>query len=440
MQSTQSLRQKASELDNKRSPEIKKYAKNFHKPENYFGNNSLGLLPKGFKKKLKLHYRIWKEEQHNGHFYTDGTKDFRPWWKKQEQLCKTASKLLGCKYKLPCPEVAIGNGGLSVNTRLTLEIFMQYIRDKKMKKGSTPTFITIGTNFPSDDVGFKACLKIVFGKNYKLIEFKPKDEDGLYDFNELIKTIKSTPNLQLGFFPGLCYTTGQRFPIEKITKALHEVRALAGFDLAHSVGNYQLQLHDWGADFATFCGYKYLNGGPGSISGFFVHEKWFSNKKFDNTVSGWFGIHEEDRFSYDPKNFRPAPGAWSMLLCNDMVYSMLALEASFENIEECGHSKIYANNKKLSTFLYECLKSIPELRIITPEPWKERGCQISFKSSADVDALLAYIKDKKFCEKRGENIIRVTPVSCNSFKNVYKLAKHIGNYFPSSNTLLDIVK
>lgn len=419
----------ATENDITRSTKIKNYARGFSNPQKYFGNNSLGLLPEGFEDKLELHSSIWKNKQHHGHFYTDGTKNFRPWWLKQEQLCDTGSKLIGCKNDDSCPEIAFGNGGLSVNNRLILEDFLQYIRDEKGIH--MPTILTISTNFPSDDVGLKSSAKRIFGKKFKLIEFEPKNkETGLYDFDELVALIKNLPNLQMGFFPGLCYSSGQRFPIQKLTETLHSVGAVAGFDLAHSVGNYQLQLHDWKVDFATFCGYKYLNGGPGSISGFYVHEDWFLKSGFAD-VSGWFGIHPDDRFRFNPQNFRPAPGARRMLLSNDLIFSMLALEASFESFEKCGIENIFSYHKQISTFLYQCLECIPQVQIITPKAWEERGCQISFKSTAGVDDLLKHLIDdgKFFCEKRKEDIIRVTPVASTSFTDVYNFVEYTSNFF-----------
>jgi kynureninase len=73
--------------------------------------------------------------------------------------------------------------------------------------------------------------------------------------------------------------------------------AVAGFDLAHAAGNIKLQLHDWGVDFAVWCNYKYLNSGPGSIAGAFVHEQHLTNNQLPR-LEGWWGNNISNRFKW----------------------------------------------------------------------------------------------------------------------------------------------
>jgi kynureninase len=267
----------------------------------------------------------------------------------------------------------------------------------------------------------------VYGTKYELVELESND-DGLYDVEKLITEINNLSNIKMGFFPGLCYQTGQRFNIKKITEALHSIGAFAGFDLAHSVGNYQLQLHKWNVDFATFCGYKYLNGGPGATSGIFIHRKLFSKSHFTQ-VYGWFGISEKDRFNYNPATYRPAPGAWSMMLSNDPIFNMLGLETSFEALEKCGLDKIFQYHKDISIFFYDCLETINRIKIITPKDYAQRGSQLSFYSSASIDDLLNYINDGSyFCEKR-KNTIRIAPVAYNTYLDVWNITERVDSYF-----------
>ena len=391
---------------------------------NYFAGNSLGLQPKKFLEKLIKHAIIWMTKQHDGHFTEDGTKSDRPWWRYQEKLVETGSRLLGAEYNIISPEVAFLNT-LSVNNRNLVETFAMYLRDHCIAPKCTPVVITVRTNFPSDNIGLKYALNIVFGEyGYKLVEVEP-DENGLYDFNHMIKVIKAEKNLVMGFFPGLCYITGQRFPIREITAALHSVGAIAGFDLAHSVGNYQLSLHDDEVDFATFCGYKYVNGGPGAVGGIFIHKKWHGKFLFKD-VSGWFGVHKDDRFNFDPDNYRPAPGAWRFLQSNDQIFNMLGVESFFDLVNDYGEDKIFEKHENISTFLFECLTCIPQISIITPELFEQRGCQISFRiKNMDIDYVLKKLKEKSFCEKRGIDIIRVAPVGYNTFAQVWNFCDEL---------------
>jgi kynureninase len=415
----------AQEHDRYWNPFLGGYIRSFpkqSKTENYFAGNSLGGQAAGFVKKLLYHADIWIKKRHHGHFHTDGTVKDRPWWRYQEKLVPTASRLLGVRNMPDCPEVAIF-GTLSPNTRALLETFCMYIRDELQGKG-TPTIVTIKVNFPSDDVGLKYALRVVFGNKFKLIEVEP-DKNGLYDFRRMINIIKTTPNVKLGFFPGLCYITGQRFPLEELSDALHSRGAIAGFDLAHSIGNYQLSLHHDGVDFATFCGYKYLCGGPGAVGGIFVHQDWLEILPVSYRVSGWFGIHMDDRFNFDPGDYRAAPGAWSFLQSNDQIFNMLGVESFFDLVDEYGEEHIFRKHQEISTFMYECLKQVRGIRIVTPEPWTERGCQILFKPiGKNVDEVLEGVNATNFCEKRGDGI-RVAPVAYNTFEECWEFARDL---------------
>ena len=316
---------------------------------------------------------------------------------------------------------------LSSNNVLILETFLAHIRDTHDSE-DMPVILTIGSNFPSDDVGLEHALQVVLGTRYQLVKFEPR-HDGLYDFDQLIEFIKIRPGIKLGFFPGLCYVTGQRFPIERITAALHQAGAIAGFDLAHAAGNFKLSLHDWNVDFATFCGYKYMNGGPGAVGGIFVHERWFTEQCLPKVlrVSGWFGIHRDDRFSFDSETYRPAPGAWSFVESNDQIFNMLGVEAWFDLVETYGWDLILKKNEEISSFLYECLATVTRATIVTPEPYAERGCQISFKTMRNIDNVMACLSEKHFVEKRGKDIIRVTAVAYNSFEQVWNFCKELAH-------------
>ena len=101
------------------------------------------------------------------------------------------------------------------------------------------------------------------------------------------------------FIGGVNYYSGQLFNISKITSASHKVGSLAGFDLAHAAGNIELNLHKWNVDFAAWCSYKYLNSGPGNVSGIFVHENQSKKKPF--RLKGWWGHSEKNRFNYNKK-------------------------------------------------------------------------------------------------------------------------------------------
>jgi len=108
-----------------------------------------------------------------------------------------------------------------------------------------------------------------------VIELSPREGEYYLREEDILAAIKKDgSSIALVLFSGIQYYTGQWFPMEKITKAAHDAGSICGWDLAHAIGNVPMKLHDWDADFAVWCTYKYLNSGPGGIAGLFVHEKW----------------------------------------------------------------------------------------------------------------------------------------------------------------------
>ena len=379
-----------------------------------FRGNSLGLQPHGFEKLLLKQSRLWRKHRHDGHFVGD-----IPWWQKHRRYEETLASILGCHASIP--EATVGNS-LSVNSVLLLETFLQYKRDQPRKKYPLPVVVTTATNFPADIASLRRSLHIVFGKDkYHLVEIPP-ERNGLYDFKKVIGFIKAKPNIILGFFPGLCYITGQRFPIEELTEALHEKDAIAGFDLAHAAGNFRLSLHKWDVDFATLCTYKYLNAGPGAVGGLYVHERWYEVDLANG--GGWWSIHEDHRFNPPQGRHVPAPGARRFLASNDPVFNMQGLEAWFDMVDEYGWGTILRKHQKLSDFFLKCLKCVDGMEIITPFEPEQRGCQFSFRTKLDRDFVISELRKRNcFCEPRGADILRAAPVSYNTYMQAWYFCK-----------------
>jgi kynureninase len=224
---------------------------------------------------------------------------------------------------------------------------------------------------------------------------------------------------------GLNYVTGQAFDLASITKAGQKKGCIVAFDLAHAAGNVPLRLHDWGVDFAVWCNYKYLNGGPGCVGGCFVHERSGRATGLPR-LAGWWGHDESTRFQMGP-DFHPMPGAEGWQLSNPPILALAALRASMDIFDEAGLQRLRAKSVGLTGYLHFLLvqQSSPEFSIITPSDHEQRGAQLSIRLPR---------RGREICDKLAEagaigdwrepEFFRVAPVPLyNSYQDVYRFAQ-----------------
>ncbi len=263
-----------------------------------------------------------------------------------------------------------------------------------------------------------------------LVEIAPRaGEDALRieDIEAMIAEIG--PELALVLWPGVQYRTGQAFDCARIARAAHAVGAVAGFDLAHAIGNIPLKLHDWDVDFAVWCSYKYLNAGPGAIGGAFVHEKHFAQEP--NRLSGWWGHDPKSRFQMGPE-FVPAAGAAGWAVSNPPIFSAAPLIASLDMFRAAGIDELRAKSVRLTAYAERLLNERVrrDAQIITPSDPEQRGAQLSIRVLGGhrrgrrvFDALGDH---GIVCDWREPDIIRITPVPFyNRFVDVYEFVDEL---------------
>jgi kynureninase len=228
-------------------------------------------------------------------------------------------------------------------------------------------------------------------------------------------------------FAGVNYYTGQFFDLQAITEAAHRVGALAGFDLAHTAGNLPLRLHDWGADFAVWCSYKYMNSGPGGPSGAFVHTRHAHNPDLPR-FAGWWGHDESERFQMR-KGFKPMVGADGWQLSNAQIFAFAAHKASLDIFEAAGMDNLRKKSLLLTGYLEWMLDQVnpggERFKLITPRDPAARGCQLSVLTDASGRALFDYLSENGvICDWREPNVIRFAPAPLyNSFEDVWRLGQ-----------------
>ncbi len=284
--------------------------------------------------------------------------------------------------------------------------------------------------FPSDHYAFETQARL-HGLDPKevLVEMQPREGEVTLRTEDIVAKINELGDeLAVVCFGAVNYFTGQFFDIASITKAGHAVGANVGFDLAHAAGNVPMHLHDQNVDFACWCSYKYLNSGPGGVSGAFVHEKHHSNKDLIR-LAGWWGHNKATRFQMEP-GFDPIESAEAWQMSNAPILSMAAHKAALDIFVEAGMSSMREKSLNLTGYLEFIVNEIRkttgvELQILTPSNPNERGCQLSIVVPGATKQLVKALAEHGIVvDWREPNVIRMAPVPLyNSFEDIYTFGK-----------------
>jgi len=379
----------------------------------YFTGNSLGCQPKRTRAFIESEMKKWEEYGVEGHFVPKE----KPWMDYHKVTKDTLAKIVGAK---PIEVVSMNN--LSVNLHLLMVSFYQ-------PTASRFKIICEAGAFPSDQYMFETQLKHHgLDPEEALIELSPRKDEYTLHTEDIIESIEEAGDeLALVLIGGLQYYTGQLFDMDRITTAGHKVGAKVGFDLAHGIGNVPLQLHDWNVDFATWCSYKYLNSGPGNVSGIFVHERYAYDNDL-NRFAGWWGHDEGERFMME-KGFKPMPGADGWQLSNGNIIASAAHAASLEIFDEVGMDALREKSIALTGYLEFIIDQLNEtygsFEIITPRDPVQRGAQLSIFFHENGKQLFDYLVENGVIgDWREPNVIRIAPVPLyNSFEDVYHFGR-----------------
>ncbi|XOV93032.1 MAG: kynureninase [Bacteroidota bacterium] len=370
----------------------------------YLCGNSLGLQPKNTRSYIEEELKDWETLGVEGHF--EGT---RPWANFHSYSKEPLSKILGT---LRTEVVTMGS--LTENLHLLLNAFYK-------PTGERTKILIEKYAFPSDHYAVTSQLQLYgYDSNNHLIEVEP-DNGYCITTGHFIDTIKQNQDkLALILLPGIQYYTGQLLDIQKVTEAAHNAGIIIGFDLAHAVVNVPLQLHKHQVDFATWCSYKYMNSGPGGISGIFVHENHLSK---DLQLKGWWGHEPQTRFKMD-NDWVPSEGVDAWQLSNPNILSAAANLAALEIIDKAGIANLRAKSVVLTTYLEYLINQSEcrnEIKIITPSNPEERGAQLSIKiDEANPELIRKLSEAGVVLDYREPKVIRVAPVPLyNTFTDVW---------------------
>ena len=374
----------------------------------YFTGNSLGLQPKITSKYIEQELDDWANFGVEGHFEAKN-----PWLSYHELLTDTMAKVVGAK-----PVEVVVMNTLTTNLHLLMVSFYQPSKTKYK-------IIIESDAFPSDRYAVQSQLSFHgFDPEEALIEWKPKEGKELLELEDLKSILDSQGDeVALLLIGGVNYYTGQYLDIKKIAELGHAKKCMVGIDLAHGAGNIQPNLHDSSVDFAAWCTYKYLNSGPGSLSGLFVHEKHAQRKDLPR-FAGWWNHNKETRFNMR-QPFDVMSGAEGWQLSNPPILSMAAIKASLDIFEKVGMDALVKKSKKLTGFFEYLVNEIASdtIKIITPTNPNERGCQLSLQvKNADKNLHKKLTENNIITDWREPDVIRCAPVPMyTSFEDVYHM-------------------
>jgi kynureninase len=281
--------------------------------------------------------------------------------------------------------------------------------------------------FPSDHYAVKSQIQYHgFDPATSLVELTPREGETCLRDEDILSVIERIGSeIAMVMLGGVNYSTGQAFNMEAIARAGRAQGCMVGFDLAHAAANLRLHLHDWGPDFAVWCSYKYLNGGPGCVAGCFVHER--HARAWDlPRFAGWWGHDQESRFEM-PSKFQPMPGAEGWQLSNPSIMSMSVLRASMDIFDEAGIERLRAKSISLTGYLESLLNSTASANfyIITPKEGPRRGAQLSLRIRQNGREFCDRLsREGMVCDWREPDVLRVAPVPLyNSYLDVFRFAR-----------------
>jgi kynureninase len=376
----------------------------------YLAGNSLGLQPRSTRAAIDAELAEWGRLAVEGWF-----ESAEPWLEYAGRLRPSVARLVGAS----ADEVAVMNS-LTVNLHLLLATFYR-------PAGGRFRILIEDAAFPSDSHAVQS--------QAALHGLDPRDAVVRAPLEGLGAAVEEAgESLALALLPGVNYLTGEALDVRVLTEAVHGVGAVAGWDLAHSIGNVPVSLHDAGADFAVWCHYKYVNGGPGAPGGAFVHERHGADPTV-RRLAGWWGNDPAERFRMEP-DFVPRSGAEGWAVSTPPVLALAPLRAALEHFDRVGLEALRARSLRLTGYLEALLDDVTRSRrlsLITPRDPAARGCQLSVATTRarEVAGRLRR-RHGVVCDFREPDVLRLAPAPLyNTYEDCRRAAAALLDVLPT---------
>ena len=371
----------------------------------YMDGNSLGLLSKRAERTLIDLLNSWKTLGIDG--WTEGE---NPWFYLSESVGEKMAPLVG------------GMAGEVIATGSTTTNLHQLVATFYKPKGNKTKILADELNFPSDIYALKSQLMLKgYHPKEHLVQVKSRDGRFLVE-EDIIDAM--TEDIALIVLPAVLYRSGQVLDMKRLSTAANERGIPIGFDLCHSVGAVEHALHDWGADFAFWCTYKHLNGGPGSVGGLFVHEKNFGKAP---GLAGWFGATKESQFDMDHE-MTPASDVGAYQIGTPHVLSLAPVIGALELFEEAGIAQVRKKSLQLTDYFLTLFhEALAGYGFTIGNPTDDaRGGHVLLEHVEAARICKALKADGVIPDFRAPNGVRLAPVALyNSYEDVWRTVEKL---------------
>ncbi|HYZ99674.1 MAG TPA: kynureninase [Acidimicrobiales bacterium] len=391
----------------------------------YLAGNSLGLQPTATREELLADLGAWARLGVDGHLRGE-----RGWLAYHELLTEPATRLVGA---LPRETVAMGS--LTVNLHLLMVSFYRPADDRTR-------IVVEDSTFPSDSYAVRSQARVHgLDPDEAVLRLRPRPGEDCLRTEDVVEFLdREGPSVALVLLGGVNYLTGELMDMPAITAAARAVGARVGWDLAHAVGNVPLRLHAWGVDFAAWCSYKYLNGGPGAVAGVFVHERHLADGSLPR-FEGWWSTEAATRFEMAPVARPPATAeAWQV--SNPPILAMSPVRTSLELFDKVGIAALRTRSRQLTRYLEALLDRVTARRplaLITPRDPERRGAQLSLRVGAQAGSaadLAQRLRDDHgvVADTRVPDIVRLAPVPLYStYHDCWRAADALAQLVPEDS-------
>jgi kynureninase len=377
-------------------------------PIAYLAGNSLGLQPKSTRAALDQELDSWATLAVRGHSH-----GAHPWMAFPSLLAESSAAIVGAE-----PHEIVMMNSLTINLHMVLASFYQP-RDQRRK------IVMEDYAFSSDAYAIRSHVAFRGRDPDKdVIRLKPREGEDSLRTEDVVAVLRERgEEISTILFGAVNYYSGEFMDIPTITAAAHDVGAYAGWDLAHAAGNIPMNVHDWGVDFAAWCSYKYLNAGPGSVAGAFIHVKHHTSAL--PRLEGWWTNKPETRFVMNPV-VDPLETAEAWAVSNPPVLIMAPALSALEVFSDVGMPAIRARSLQLTQYMRQLVAALDaqnQVHVITPSDPDRHGAQLSIRVPIEPFALIErmYQNHGVLGDARNPDIIRLAPIPMyNTFHDVWR--------------------